>query len=166
MTMRSVVALTTAAALVMAGVPVVPSYAETAAAPVRAGAEAPDPAVINLFKAYPNGGEKLSKGIADLVVSNRKLAPNLANYVVNTPGLSKGQKIAAERGVAAALERLGINAADIYTKAPPLAPPPPPVEAGFNPLWLLVAAAVIGGIICAFECIKNETTVVKQVTTN
>jgi len=165
MTMRSVVALTTAAALVMAGVPVVPSYAETAVAPVR-GAEAPDPAVINLFKAYPNGGEKLSKGIADLIVSNRKLAPNLANYVVNTPGLSKAQKIAAERGMAAALERLGINAADLGPPVYKAPPPPPPVEAGFNPLWLLVAAAVIGGIICAFECIKNETTVVKQVTTN
>jgi hypothetical protein len=159
--MRSVIALTTAAALVMAGFPVVPSYAEPPAAPGRAGAEAPDPAVINLFKAYPNGGEKLSKGIADLIVSNRKLAPNLANYVVNTPGLSKAQKIAAERGMAAALERLGINAADIYTKAPPAPPPVAPVEAGFNPLWLLVAAAVIGGIICAFECVKNEETVAK-----
>ena len=153
--MRSLIVVTTAAALVMAGIPTMPSYGQSAATPARAGAVTPNPAVVALFKAFPQGGEQLSKGIADLIVSNPKLAPDLANYVIKTPGLSKAQKIAAERGLAAALERLGINAADLGPVYK--APPAPVVEEGFNPWWLLAAAALIGGgIACALECFKEE----------
>jgi hypothetical protein len=147
--MRSLTALTTAVALVIAGFPTVPSYGQSAVMPVRADSEAPNPAVVSLFKAHPQGGERLSKEIADLIVSNPKLAPNLARYVVNSNGLNNAQKKAAERGMAAAMERLGINAADmeppIYTKAPV-------VEEAFNPLWLLAAAAAVGLGVCAAVC--------------
>jgi len=155
--MRSLIVVTTAAALVMAGIPTMPSYGQSAATPARAGAVTPNPAVVALFKAFPQGGEELSKRIADLVVSNRKLAPELANYVVKTPGLSKAQKIAAERGLAAALERLGINAADLGVPVYKAPPPPGPVEEAFCPLCFLAVAAVIGGgIACALECFKEE----------
>jgi hypothetical protein len=146
--MRSVIALTTVAALVIAGFPTVPSYGQSAVVPVRAQAEAPNPAVVSLFKAYPQGGEQLSQQIADLLVSNPKLAPNLAHYVVGSKELSNAQKKAAERGLAAAMDRLGINAAEMPVKAPP----PVVEEAAFNPLWLLAAAAAIGLGVCAAVC--------------
>ena len=65
-----------------------------------------------------------------------------------TRGFRIAQKKAAERGMAAAMERLGINAADlpVYKAAPP------PVEEGFNPLWLLAAAALVGVAVCAIVC--------------
>jgi len=150
--MRSLIVVTTAAALVMAGIPTMPSYGQSAVKPARADAATPSPTIVGLFKAFPQGGEELSKRIADFIVSNRKLAPELANYVVHTSTLSKAQKIAAERGLAAAMERLGINAADL--PAPVYkAPAPAPVVEEFNPWWaLLIAAIIAGGIICALEC--------------
>jgi len=152
--MRAIIALTTAAAMLAAGIPTVPAFAQSVVAPVRLETASQNPAIAEMFKAFPGGGEALSKRIADFIVSNPKLAPDLANYVVNTPGLSKAQKVAAERGLAAALERLGIKAADLPVyKAPPA---PVVVEEPFNPLWLLAAAALIGGIICAFECFKTS----------
>src|SRR5205823_12656678 len=136
-TMRSVIAVTTAAAMLMAGFPTVPAFAQNTVLPVKleTTTKPVNPAILAMFKAFPQGGEELSNRIADFVVNNRKLAPELANYVVYNPGVVKAQKIAAERGVAMALERLGINAADL---GPPVykAPPPAPVveEAVFNPL--------------------------------
>src|SRR6266566_765829 len=56
-TMRSLIALTTAAALVIAGIPVVPSYGESAVPPARVAAAKPNLAVVELFKAFPQGGE-------------------------------------------------------------------------------------------------------------
>src|SRR6266699_2764257 len=156
--MRSLIAVATVAAMLVAEFPTVPAFAQNTVLPVRLETATPksatvNPAIVAMFKAYPQGGEALSNRIADFLVSNRKLAPELANYVVYTPGVSRAQKIAAERGVAAALERLGINAADLgpapVYKAPPL---PPVVEEGFNPLWLLAAAALVGVAVCAIVC--------------
>jgi hypothetical protein len=155
--MRSVIAVTTAVTMLVSGFPSVPAFAQNTVTPVRLEAvtknkDTVNPAIVAIFKAFPQGGEALSNRIADFIVSNRKLAPELANYVVYTPGLTKAQKIAAERGLAAALERLGINAADL---GPPVykAPPAPVVEeAAFNPLWLLAAAALIGVGVCAIVC--------------
>ena len=154
--MRSLITVATAAAIVAAGFPTVPGFAQNAVTPVRVEATAPNTAIVEIFKAFPNGGEELSNRIADFLVKNRKLAPDLAHYVIHTPGLSNAQKVAAERGLAKAMERLGINAADLGypVKAPP------PVEAApavFSPVGLILAALIVGGLIaCAFECFKEE----------
>jgi hypothetical protein len=136
-----------------------PASAQKAATPVALEATTPaDTAIVEMFRAFPNGGTVLSNRVADFVVTNPKLAPALANYVVTSRELSRAQKIAAEHGMAAALQRLGINAADLPypTKAPPPVYPAP-VEEGFNAWWLVLAAAVIAGIVvCAIECFHHH----------
>jgi hypothetical protein len=151
-TMRAVIALTTAAAMMQAGIPTVPAFAQSTVTPVRLEVVTPDPAIVDIFNTFPMGGEPLSRRIADFIVSNPKLAPDLANYVVKTPALSKAQKVAAERGLAAALERLGINAADL-----PLAPGAVVGGQGFDPgWWFLAASALIAGlVVCAVECSRH-----------
>ena len=157
--MRSVIAVTTAAAMLVASFPTTQASAQDAQnkiLPVRLETmpKSVSPEILAMFKAFPQGGEELSNRIADFVVNNRKLAPELAHYVVYNPGVTHAQKIAAERGVAMALERLGINAADLGPAPVYKAPPPAPVveQAVFNPLWLLAAAAVIGLVVCAIVC--------------
>jgi len=109
------------------------------------------PAILAAFKAFPKGGEQLSKRIEDLIVGDPKLAPGLAKYMQTATDLNKEQKQAAFRGLAAALNRLGINAAElpVYTKegVAPVAPPPvvPPIA-----LVGLAAAAIAG--ICVVAC--------------
>jgi hypothetical protein len=61
--------------------------------------------------------------------------------------LSNAQKKAAERGVAAAMERLGINAADL-----PVYKAAPVVEEAFCGWCLLALAAAIGGGVCLAVC--------------
>src|SRR5215468_5976827 len=87
----------------------------------------PSPAILDAFKAFPKGGEQLSKRIEDLIAGDPKLGPGLAKYMQTATDLNKEQKQAAFRGLAAALNRLGIKAAElpVYTKE---APPPPPPE--------------------------------------
>ena len=63
-----------------------------------------------IFRAFPSGGEPLSMRIADLIVADPKLAPELVAYLQSTQGLNRAQKLAAEHGLAAAADRLGINA--------------------------------------------------------
>jgi hypothetical protein len=113
-------------------------------------------AIVDAFKAFPKGGDQLSKRIEDLIVADPKLAPDLAKYVQTAPDLSKEQKRAALRGLAAALNRLGINAAElpVYTKegAPP---PPPPVYGEVPPFVPLLALAALAGI-CAVACSTSE----------
>src|SRR4051812_10906529 len=106
----------------------------------------PSPAILDAFKAFPKGGDLLSKRIEDIIVTEPKLAPGLAKHVQTAPDLNKEQKLAALRGLAAALNRLKIQAADlpVYKEAAaPVAPPPV-----FDPLVPLVGLAVIGGIVC------------------
>src|SRR5262249_46598525 len=109
------------------------------------------PAILAAFKAFPKGGEQLSKRIEDLIVGDPKLAPGLAKYMQTATDLNKEQKQAAFRGLAAALNRLGINAAElpVYTKegVAPVAPPPvvPPIAV------VGLAAAAIAGI-CVVAC--------------
>ncbi|HEY7299127.1 MAG TPA: hypothetical protein VH684_14575 [Xanthobacteraceae bacterium] len=170
--MRSALVSTLVISLVIAGMPPLPSYGQGAPKPAGADATPAGPnvamlemltpaVIVDTFRAFPNGGEQLSKRIADLVVKHPKLAPELANYVVKASTLTRAQKIAAERGLAAALQRLGINAADINPPPPPpeLPPAAPVEEEAFDPGWLLLLAAVIGGgVACALECFHHHST--------
>jgi hypothetical protein len=111
----------------------------------------PSPAILDAFKAFPKGGDLLSKRIEDVVVTDPKLAPGLAKYVQTAPDLNKEQKQAAFRGLAAALNRLGIKAAEL-----PLAKePPPPVYAepgvGPGPLLALVGLGVFACVLACFQ---------------
>jgi hypothetical protein len=156
--MRSVVAITSAMSIILAQVPTT-GFAQSAAAlaqpvaltspaetqPAQAGAL--NPAIEKAFKAFPNGGDGLVKRISNLVVKNPKLATDVLKYVQTTPGVTYGQKTAAEHGLAAALEQMGINAADMAVKAPP----PQAVE-DYTWLAALAAAVVVGGIVCIAVC--------------
>jgi hypothetical protein len=163
--MRSVIAITSAVSMILAQVPST-GFAQTAAPiaqPVTWSApqsEAQNPVLAKAFKTFPNGGDGLVKRISDLIAANPKLATDLLNYVRTTPGVTYGQKIAAERGLAAALERLGIKAADLPmpTKAPPMEQP----EA-YDYTWLaaLAAAAAVVGIVCLTSFCRTEHHVVQ-----
>lgn len=157
--LRLPVVVISSAALLMAQMP--QGFAQSTAPQAQAAAlgRAQDatlsPAIVGAFKAYPKGGDELSKRIEDIIVGDPNLAPGLAKYVQTAPDLNKEQKRAAFNGLAAALNRMGINAADMAVKAPvykapPAPPPPPPVAECWE--CLLVALAAIGGAICAVEC--------------
>src|SRR5262249_5209633 len=146
--LRLPVVVVSSVALVVAQIS--PGFAQNAAPPQvqsAAVAPAPDatpiPAIVDAFKAYPKGGDELSKRLENIIVSDPDAnAPGLVKYVQTTPSLTKEQKRAAFDGLAAALNRMGINAADMPTKAPVYkAPPPPPVAECWG--CLLFAAAVI-----------------------
>jgi hypothetical protein len=115
----------------------------------------PSPAVLDAFKAFPKGGDLLSKRIEDIIVGEPKAAPGLAKYVQTATDLNKEQKQAALRGLAAALNRLGIQAAElpVYTKegALPAAAPPPEFYGGAAFLGL---AALAG--ICVVACLGSS----------
>jgi hypothetical protein len=76
----------------------------------------------------------------------------LVNYV-RTAGLNKDQKLAAERGLAAALQRLGIKPNDL---------PVPPITQQADDYTYLPAlgalAAVTAGLICLGACRHNGGT--------
>jgi hypothetical protein len=112
------------------------------------------PAIVDAFKAFPKGGDQLSKRIEDIIVAEPKLAPDLAKYVQTAPDLNKDQKQAALRGLAAALNRLGIKAAElpVYTKEAP--PPVVPAYAEVPPFVPFLALAALAGI-CAVACVGH-----------
>jgi hypothetical protein len=121
----------------------------------------PSPAILDAFKAFPKGGDLLSKRIEDIIVADPKLAPGLAKHVQTAPDLNKEQKQAALRGLAAALNRLGIKAAElpVYTKeeaVPPVVPPP--VYGGAALLGLAAVAA-----ICVVACVESSSNVILPV---
>jgi hypothetical protein len=93
----------------------------------------------------------LSKRIADIIVKDPNLAAGLVKYVRTAPGLNRDQKLAAERGLAAALERLGIKAADMPVKALPR-----PVEEPYDYSYLLALLAV-AGLICLGLCVHETS---------
>jgi len=147
--------------MLVAQVPATPVFAQSAVSPAAlqrvnlnaAQAGPQNPVIAEAFQAFPKGGDPLSKRIADIIAKDPKLAAALVKFVQTAPGLSTDQKLAAERGLAAALNRLGIKAADMPVKAPVVA------EA-YDYTWLLALAA-IAALICLGVCHKNE-----QVTPN
>jgi hypothetical protein len=154
--MRSVIAVVSAVAMLVAQMP--PGFAQSAvSAPVQPAAwtqvqdATVDAAIVDAFKAFPKGGDLLSKRIADIIVKNPKLAVGMVKHVQTAPDLTKDQKLAAERGLAAALNRLGIKAADMPVKAPP-----PPVEQAAFDYAPLLALLVIAGLICLGVCRKDD----------
>ena len=114
---------------------------------------APGLAILGAFKAFPKGGDLLSKRIEDIIVTDPKLAPDVAKYVQTAPDLNKDQKLAALRGLAAALNRLGIRAADMPVAGPMAAAPP--VDPGVSPLLLLLGLGATAGIVCAAICDRD-----------
>jgi hypothetical protein len=162
--MRSIIAIASAVSMVLAQVPTT-GFADTADSPPvprpvtlsPPQTEAQNAVLAKAFKAFPNGGDALSKQISDLVAGNPKLATDLVKYVQTAPGVTYGQKIAAERGLAAALERLGIKAADMPVKAAPM-----PQAEVYDYTWLaaLAAAAVIGGIVCVAGACRHDHNIV------
>src|SRR5262245_62125048 len=142
-----------------------PGFAQNAAStPAQPAAFGPaqdvtPPAIVAAFKAFPKGGDLLSKRIEDLIVADSKLAPDLAKYVQTAPDLNKEQKQAALHGLAAALNRLGIKAAElpVYTKEapPPVAPvyEPPPIVP-------LIPLAVLAGLACVVACQGTSSQIV------
>ena len=112
----------------------------------------PGPAILDAFKAFPKGGDQLSKRIEDLIVGDPKLAPGLAKYMQTAPDLTKEQKQAAFRGLALALNRLGIKAAEL-----PLAKePPPPVAPAYFDAGPILALAALGVFACVLACQQGE----------
>src|SRR5260370_40766257 len=121
--MRARIAVVRAVAMVVAQIP--SGFAQNAVPVPRPAAlnsaqdATADPAIVDAFKASPKGGDVLSKRIADIIAKDPNLAAGLVKYVRTAPGLNRDQKLAAERGLAAALERMGIKAADMPVKALP-----------------------------------------------
>jgi hypothetical protein len=156
-------------AMLIAQIP--PGFAQNAvstpAQPVAVGpAQAvTPPAIVDAFKAFPKGGDLLSKRIEDIIVANPKLAPDLAKYVQTAPDLNKDQKQAALRGLAAALNRLGIKAAEypvppLVTKEGVVAPP-----VYEDPWAWALGLAALGAIVCVAACTgrSSQAVVVTQV---
>ena len=119
--------------------------------------EVTPPAIVDAFKAFPKGGDLLSKRIEDIIVANPKLAPDLAKYAQTAPNLTKEQKQAALRGLAAALNRLGIKAAEY--PVPPLVTNEgvvaPPV---YEDLWLpLLGLAALAAVVCVAACSRGAS---------
>src|SRR5262249_11986207 len=106
--------------------------------------------IVAAFDAFPKGGDQLSKRISDIIVKDPKLAAGMVKYLQATPGISREQKVAAEHGLAAALNRLGIKAADMPVKAPVA-----PVAEAYDWTWLLALAA-IAALICIGVCHHHE----------
>ena len=155
--MRSTLAIICAVAMLVAQMP--SGYAQNpgtapkqSVALARAQDEvnraAPSAAIVEAFKAFPAGGELLSRRIADIIVNEPKLALGLVKHVQTAP-LSREQKQAAEQGLAGALKRLGVNAADL----PVLKAPAPAVYEDWT--WLL-GLLLIPGIICLGLCRKQH----------
>src|SRR5258705_346252 len=111
--LTTVVAVT---ATVAAGFPSSPVFAQARVIPTSATPTAPvdqTALISSTIKGFPNGGEPLKLAVSDLIVQHRNLAPGLATYLRNEPSLTPAQKQAIVAGLADALNRMGILAADM-----------------------------------------------------
>jgi hypothetical protein len=142
--MRKLTAIMVASALVAAGFPTAPVFAQAQLA--STGAVLPsDPMtmIMSTINAFPNGGEPLKLAISDLIVQHPEFASSLATYLRSDPALPPEQKQAIVAGLADALNRLGIIAQ----------------AGGLDPMWLAILAAG-GGLagLAAYEVSKKGTT--------
>jgi hypothetical protein len=150
--LRKVTAVVAVTTTVAAGFPSPAVFAQARRA-IPATIEAPvapvDQAALisSTIRGFPNGGEPLKLAISDLIVNHRDLAASLVTVLRTDPSLTPAQKQAIVAGVADALNRLGIVAADMPVKAIPAAP----VVGGF-PWWLVFLALAGGGAACAAAC--------------
>ena len=160
---RISISIVCSVAMLVAQMP--PGFAQNAvstpAQPVALGPaqDVTPPAIVAAFKAFPKGGDQLSKRIEDIIVADPKLAADLAKYVQTAPDLNKEQKQAALRGLAAALNRLGINAAElpVYTKE---APPPVAPVYETPPIVAFLPLAVLAGLVCVVACQGTSSQIV------
>jgi hypothetical protein len=165
--MRSLIAITASVAMLMAQVPLVPAYADTTAPAPQVATQ--NAAIAAAFNAYPNGGQALSKQVLGLVMSNPQLAPDVVIYMRNTPGVNRAQKLAAEHGLAAALDQLKIKAADLGVPPPIVTKDYVPTVANVweDPWFIAAAIAAVGAAICIAVCQTNSgaTTIVVNTAT-
>jgi hypothetical protein len=154
--MRSLIAVTTSVAMLLGQMPLVPAFAQSA--PPAPQAATQYPIIAATFNVFPNGGDPLSTRIANLILANPKLAPEFVIYMRNTEGLSKAQKLAAEHGLAAAADRLGIRAADygVVTKDGIVAATPVCDWLCIG-MAILALGAIAGGIAVGAESHNNNT---------
>ena len=162
--LRKLSAIVAVTATVAGGFPSSPVFAQARVIPTSATPTAPvDQAALipSTIKAFPNGGEPLKLAISDLIVKHRNLAANLITYLRTKPSLTPAQKQAIVAGLADALNRLGIVAADL---ALPVKAGGPVGEGGqvggFDPtLLVLLAAAGAAAGFGIYEATRNENTV-------
>jgi len=152
--MRSLIAITASVAMLAAQVPALPAYAESAPAVPQATA-AQTAAVAAVFKAYPNGGDPLSKQVVGLIMSNPKLAPEFVIYMRNAATLNRAQKLAAEHGLAAALEQLKVKAADLGVR--PLVTKDGIVAEPLEDAWFVALSILaVAAAVCIAACRENN----------
>ena len=160
---RKLTAVVAVTATVAAGFPSSPVFAQGRVIPTRAApadieqiapiAPVDQIALISsTIHRFPNGGEPLKLAISDLIVNHREFAASLITVLRTDPSLTPVQKQAIVAGVADALNRLGIVAADMPVKAIPAAP----VAVGGFPWWLVFLALAGGGAACAALCGNNN----------
>jgi hypothetical protein len=159
--LRAPIGMVSCIAMLVAQVP--PGFAQNAAsspAQQAAVSPAPDasvsPSIVQAFSAYPKGGPGLSKLLEDLIVGNPQLAPQLVRYVQTSPGLTREQKQAAFSGLATALNRMKVQAADLPVPVYKAPPAPPPVAEEIPWLAILAGAAIVGGGLCLALCDDDD----------
>ena len=164
--LRKVTAVVAVTATVAAGFPSSPVFAQGRVIPTRAApadieqiapiAPVDQVALISsTIHRFPNAGEPLKLAISDLIVNHREFAASLVTVLRTDPSLTPAQKEAIVAGVADALNRLGIVAADMPVKGMPVKALPAPVVGGF-PWWLVFLALAGGGAACAALCGNNN----------
>jgi hypothetical protein len=151
--MRAVIGAVSAVAMLVAQIQPMPAFAQTTAALQVPQTIVKKSAIVEAFAQFPKGGELLAKSIADIIVANPNHASYLVKYVKTAQGLSYAQKVAAEHGLAMALERLGVKAADMPVKAPP----PQAQPEVFDYSWLGLALLALVGIgVCVALCFEDD----------
>ena len=155
--MRAYIAIIASGAMLLGQLPAVPAYAGTT--PPAPQVATQNAAIAAVFKAYPNGGDALSKQVVGLIMSNPKLAPEIVTYMRDTQTLNRAQKLAAEQGLAAALNQLEVRAADLgvpmVTKGP--LPPAAPLE---DPWFIALSILAVAAATCIAACRTDNNTVV------
>jgi hypothetical protein len=140
--MRKMIVYVVAASVGFCAVAPVPGYAQVVATPSGVSSKV-DPVVVATFSAFPNGGQALTDRIRTLILQNNDLASDVARYLRDRSTLSTEQREAAEKGLAQALNKLGVYAQ---------------TEPSNDYLWAAIvgALAIAGGIAAYFVIRKKD----------